>query len=190
MPKLPTDDDWTDFRTPDYFAALKATARAFIALRRTLRDAPPQIYRTAVGQLAQAPMEFDGGTRRYERARYRLQSYEYGQKTHGEHPYTKMRTKELIAQAIDRADRVQTPEPILLKAVMDILDSRQTTCLMNDGDQTKKRGLIRSGDGFVERYLPVAIVDRKDGRTLTAVEVQALHAARQKRWEQALRSVG
>ena len=100
MPKLPTRDDWKNFRGPAYETALRATAKAYIALH-PIRNTP-QIYRTATSQLAQAPMEWDGGENRYFRARYRLQSYRYGAQSHGEHPYTKKRTKELIAQIIDR----------------------------------------------------------------------------------------
>lgn len=189
MAKLPTRDDWKNFRGPAYEAALRATAEAFIALRTTLRHGPPQIYRTATRQLAQAPMEWDGGENRYCRARYRLQSYRYGAQSHGEHPYTKKRTKELIAQIIDRAAVAGTPHEVLVDSVMTVLDVRQTTVLMNHGDQHKKAGLIRSGDGLVERYLPTIIVDRRDGRVLTEAEVRQLQAAKERRWQAALAAV-
>ena len=104
MPSLPNADKWTDFREiPLYQDTLKHSAEAFVALY-IISGPHKRVYKTATQQLAQAPMEFDGGNQRYLRARWRLPTYSYGSNTHGEHPFTKKVTKELIAEAITRGD--------------------------------------------------------------------------------------
>ncbi len=187
---MPTADNWTDFRKDSHYReALVGTAKAFVALRAALGGNHTKVYETAVSQLVQAPMEFDGGKRRYLRARWRLAIYEYEDAPHGEHPWTKKETKALIGRIIDQASAKGIANERLVAAITEILDARQDTVLMTRGHQYAKAGFIRGpGDGFIDRYLGTAppLVDRRDGRLLSDDDVRAIQRQRQARWESAL----
>lgn len=192
MPYPPVADNWTDFRkVPLYRETLKDTAEAFIALYR-ISGPHKRVYRTATQQLAQAPMEYDGGNSRYLRARWRLPSYSYGDPTHGEHPFTKKVTKDLIAKAITQGVTHGADDCKIVDVIMEILDCRQDTVLMIDGNQKKSAGLILPmGDGFVERYLPKSdqLIDRSNGALLDRADIEAIQQSYQERWLDAINSL-
>jgi hypothetical protein len=192
MPKMPMKDDWIDFRSTSlYKDTLSETAEAFIALYRVSKP-HKRVYRTATQQLVQAPMEYDGGDRRYLRARWRLPNYIYGTKAHGEHPFTKKKTKELIEKAIKIGLQNNVSHKRLVEVITYIIDSRQDTVLMTNGHQNKVSGFIKaSGDGFIERYLPTStiLIDRLNGDKVTEVGIRTIQMTQQKIWEDAIQSL-
>jgi hypothetical protein len=97
---------------------------------------------------------------------------------HCEHPWSKKVTKKLIEDLV--ANRTVGDDGALVDSICLILDARQDTVLLPTAALSTWSVLSeRSHDGLAQRYSTAVVhmlVDRRDGRALTAEDLRHIDA--------------
>lgn len=188
--RIPPDGTWRPYANePAFRSVLDGVAQVWGGLLRLRLAAPghhgvSMAYDRAVLALAQLPIEYEGPGSRFMRSRWRSSDVVPGEDvlTTCEHPWTKMRTKDLVLVAGMVALGRELPPEAFARGVSEILAARQDTVLLPRKYAHLEVVSERRGEGLLGRYAPavragkLVLIDRatRDLQPLAAPELERI----------------